>query len=157
MKTQKSVVFAFIVALIAVSGMGVYLLVKNNQQTALIDKTSKIMQESATLGATDRNDNLDIAIEKVELTESTTTLTLELKNSTDNSLPFVAGVEIFVRDSQGVSYACVNTDARGDEPVKAGEVNTVIINCAAPITTVLDAVYYQPNNSPDTLKIALPN
>jgi hypothetical protein len=157
MKAQKSVVIAFLIALIAVTGMGVYLLVKNNEQSAMIDKTSQIMQKSATLGASDRNDALNIAVEKVERTESTTTLTLELKNSTDSSLPFVAGVEIFLRDIQGATYVCVNTDARGDEPVKAGEVSTVIINCPATSKTVLDAVYYQPNNSPDTLKITLPN
>jgi hypothetical protein len=84
-------------------------------------------------------------------------LVMSIKNSTDETIQFSPSIDIFARDSAGKTHQ-VTTD--NDSPLGAGpfatnEQRSGRIYIKIPKDTKLAGIYYQPNNSSKSFRVAL--
>lgn len=149
-------------ALLVVLSAGAFLATYNTDQPNTADKqTVAAISTSPTglLGATDAKDALTIlaslAIDPANT--DTQTIDLSITNSTDSTVQFSPSIDLFVRDKNNKTYQVYvdNGDPLANGPFKNSEVRTGKLHVNAPSDVVLSDLYYQPNNSAKSYRIAL--
>lgn len=155
MKAQKSVVVAFLLALFVISGFGAYLLHRRNAESARKATVSESNSGVTVLGTTVSKTVPTLSVIDSSRTVSNLNLTLKIVNDSTEEIEFIAGIELFLRDSNKKIHPCAENGVISESPKIASKASKIItVSCSINDGESLEGLYYQPNSSDETIKIS---